>query len=272
MTRLYIYADDSMMGREAGTPWNLKATAYIADQARRMGLQPAGERGTFFQDVPLVRSAFDSTSGLTVDGVALEPWKDFIPRDQGAPMRPLTDAPAIFAGVWGDSTMLPADQAVGKLVVVAVPPGVGPNGQPRWFVSRAAVTNRYRGAAGIAVASVDYMPPQFLAGFRNLGPQLKGAPAAHADTTPLPGYLYVTAAAGRGMFGAPLDSVKVGAIGKTCAAASPVEVKAGPERRGDPAGQRCEAQGSNVTIGAHNDHIGVDNTPVDHDGCARTTR
>jgi hypothetical protein len=267
MTRLYIYADDSMMGREAGTPWNLKATAYIADQARRMGLQPAGDSATFFQDVPLVRSTFDSTAGLTADGVALEAWKDFIPRDQGAPMRPLVDAPAVFAGVWGDSAMLSGDLAVGKLVVVAVPPGVGPNGQPRWFLSRVAVTNRYRGAAGIAVVSVDYMPPQFQAGFRNLGPQLKGAPTAQADTTSLPSYLYVTGTTARRLFGAPLDSVKVGAIGKTVRGRIAfVEVKA-PARNvvAILPGSDAKLKGQYVAIGAHNDHIGVDNTPVDHD-------
>ena len=29
MTRLYIYADDSLMGRQVGTVYNLRATAYI---------------------------------------------------------------------------------------------------------------------------------------------------------------------------------------------------------------------------------------------------
>ena len=267
MTRLYIYADDSMMGREAGTPWNAKATAYIAEQVRRMGLVPAGDSGTFFQDVPLVRSAFDSTAGLTVDGVALETWKDFIPRDQGAPMRPLDNTPTVFAGVWGDSTMLPADQAAGKVVVVAVPPGVGPNGQPGWFVSRLAVTTRYRGAAGIAVASMDYMPPQFQASFRNLAPQLKEAPAAQADTARLPSYLYITAATARGLFGAPLDSVNVGASGKTVRGRLAfLEVKA-PARNvvAILPGSDPKLKGQYVAIGAHNDHVGFDNTPVDHD-------
>jgi len=267
MTRLYIYADDSMMGREAGTPWNLKATAYIADQVRRMGLRPAGDSGTFFQDVPLVRSVFDSTTGITADGVTLEAWKDYIPRDQQVPMRPLTDAPAVFAGVWGDSAMLPAEQAAGKLVVIAVPTGVGPNGQPRWLISRLAVTNRYRGAAGIAVASMDLMPPQFQAGFRNPGPQLKGAAPAQTDTAAAPSYLYVTAAAARGLFGAPLDSLKAGAVGKTVRGRFAfVDVKA-PARNvvAILPGSDPKLKGQYVAIGAHNDHIGFDNSPVDHD-------
>ena len=267
MTRLYIYADDSMMGREAGTPWNLKATAYIADQVRRMGLRPAGDSGTFFQDVPLVRSVFDSTTGITADGVTLEPWKDYIPRDQQVPMRPLTDAPAVFAGVWGDSAMLPAEQAAGKLVVIAVPTGAGPNGQPRWLISRLAVTNRYRGAAGIAVASMDLMPPQFQAGFRTPGPQLKGAAPAQTDTAAVPSYLYVTAAAARGLFGAPLDSLKAGAVGKTVRGRFAfVDVKA-PARNvvAILPGSDPKLKGQYVAIGAHNDHIGFDNAPVDHD-------
>ncbi len=49
-TRLYIYADDSMMGRETGTIGNMKATSYIAAEVKRMGLEPGGEDGTYFQE------------------------------------------------------------------------------------------------------------------------------------------------------------------------------------------------------------------------------
>ena len=269
MTRLYIYADDSMMGREAGTPWNIKATAYIGDEVRRLGLQPAGDAGSYFQNVPLVRTTFDSTTGLTVDGAALAAWKDYIPRDQQAPMRPLADAATVFAGVWGDSVMLPPEQAAGKLVVLAVRPGVGPNGQPRWLVSRAAVTSRYRTAAGIAVASMDLMPPQFRAGFRNMTPQLRRTPAAdtRADSSSVPSFLYVTAATARDFFGASIDSVRVGTTGKA------VRGRLGFVEVGAPArnvvailpGSDPTLRGQFVAIGAHNDHVGFDNSPVDHD-------
>ena len=39
-TRLYIFADDSMMGRQFGTEGNLKATQYIANELARLGIQP----------------------------------------------------------------------------------------------------------------------------------------------------------------------------------------------------------------------------------------
>ena len=57
-TRLFIYADDSMMGREAGTIGNFKATSYIASELARMGLEPAGDSGTFFQDIHITTARF----------------------------------------------------------------------------------------------------------------------------------------------------------------------------------------------------------------------
>src|SRR5215218_3262553 len=56
-TRLYIFADDSMLGRESGTIGNVKGTDYIERELRRLGLEPAGDNGTFFQTIPLVRFA-----------------------------------------------------------------------------------------------------------------------------------------------------------------------------------------------------------------------
>ena len=52
LTRLYIFADDSMMGREAGTIGNVKGTDYIAGEVKRLGLLPAGENGSYFQTLP----------------------------------------------------------------------------------------------------------------------------------------------------------------------------------------------------------------------------
>ena len=40
-TRLYIYSDDSLSGRRAGTVGDIKATAYIGAEFKRLGLKPA---------------------------------------------------------------------------------------------------------------------------------------------------------------------------------------------------------------------------------------
>lgn len=59
--RLTAFADDSMMGREAGSYWNEKATDYVASLFQRLGLQPAGEGGTFFQTVPNIHPSDTTT-------------------------------------------------------------------------------------------------------------------------------------------------------------------------------------------------------------------
>lgn len=52
--RLTAFAGDTMMGREAGTIWNERATDYVALQFRAFGVEPAGEGGSFFQLVPRI--------------------------------------------------------------------------------------------------------------------------------------------------------------------------------------------------------------------------
>ncbi len=266
MTRLYIYADDSMMGRAAGTEYNLKATAYIAAEVRRLGLVPAGDSGTYFQNVPLMRRAFDEQSRFIVDGVALRAWDEYLPRDQGpgAPIRSLDGAQAVFAGAWGDSDMLAPEQAAGKLVVIALPRHPSPQAPP-WFVPRAAATSRYRGAAGIALVSMDVMPPQLQQAFRD--PQIIFKDAEPAASAPIPAYLYVTAATARRLLGVPADSARVGVTGKTVQGSLVFAETPAPARNvvAILPGSGPALRGEYVAIGAHNDHIGFGHNPVDHD-------
>jgi Peptidase family M28 len=264
MSRLYLYADDSMMGRAAGTEYNLKATAYIAAEVRRMGLVPAGDSGGYFQNVPLVRRAYDEQSRIVVDGVALKAFEDFLPRDQGAATRPIEGAQTVFAGAWGDSVMLGSEQAAGKLVVIATPRHPPPQ-QPAWFVPRAGATARYRAAAGIAIVSLDVMPPQLRQAFRDPQVTLKEGAAPTGDV--LPTYFYLSAAAARRLIGAGVDSAATGTAGKTVQGSLAFAESPAPARNvvailqgSDPA-----LRGEYVAIGAHNDHVGFDHTPVDHD-------
>src|SRR5262245_19053947 len=81
MTRVYIFADDSMMGREVGTPYNLKGTAYIERELRRIGLQPGGDSGTFFQNLPIFNRVLAPGATFTVDDKKFSAGTDFIPRD-----------------------------------------------------------------------------------------------------------------------------------------------------------------------------------------------
>ncbi len=57
-TRLYAYADDSMMGRETGKAGNMMATRYIAGEVQRLGLEPAGDSGTYFQEIHITAARY----------------------------------------------------------------------------------------------------------------------------------------------------------------------------------------------------------------------
>ena len=259
MTRLYLYSDDSMMGRLAGSEYDMKATAYIASEFKRLGLQPAGDSGGYFQNVPLVKRQLDPAAGIAIDGAALRPWDDFVPRDPGRATKTFDGAPVVFAGMLGDSTMITADQAAGKFIVVG----------SRSFqqVNRGAIIARYRSAAGIAVTGLENFPPQAINFFRQPQTTLKDNQAAAADTAGLPVYIYVNAAAARALLGAPPDSVKPGAGGKTVHGTIAFAETAAPARNvvAILPGSDPKLRGEYLALGAHNDHIGFGQGGVDHD-------
>lgn len=75
--RLMAFAADSMMGREAGTYWGEKSADYVAAEFRKLGVQPAGENGGYFQVVPNIRRS-DTTqrAGLAKNVVGIIPGTD----------------------------------------------------------------------------------------------------------------------------------------------------------------------------------------------------
>src|SRR5947199_10534710 len=61
-----VLADDNMEGRETGSAGLRRAQAYIVEQLKQSGLQPAGVDG-FYQPVKFVQSAIDEEkSGATL--------------------------------------------------------------------------------------------------------------------------------------------------------------------------------------------------------------
>jgi len=263
MTRLYLYADDSMMGRAAGTEYNLKATAYIESEVRRLKLVPAGDSGSYFQNVPLVRRELDPASAITIESTTLRQWDDFVPRDPGRPTRSFDGAQAVFGGVWTDTSMLSPEQATGKFVVLGA--RTGPDVPPAQQVNRGAILARYRTAAGIAVVALETFPPQAIAFFRQPAVTLRDA--TPTDTTSLPLYVYVAVPTVRLLLGVPLDSARVGALGKTVKGSVTFTETPVPARNvvAILPGSDPKLRGEYVAIGAHNDHVGFDSSPVDHD-------
>jgi hypothetical protein len=133
-TRLYQFADDSMMGRQIGRVGNYKGTAYIAAEVKRLGLVPAGDNGTFFQVLPYHLKQFTNHSRLSVDGNPLSWDRDWVAVPGTRAPRPITNVEVVFGGTAGDTTkQIPAAQAAGKFVVL---------------VPAAPLTNAARGGRG----------------------------------------------------------------------------------------------------------------------------
>ncbi|HMC57401.1 MAG TPA: M28 family peptidase [Gemmatimonadaceae bacterium] len=262
MTRLYIFADDSMMGRQAGTVYHDKGTSYIARELARIGVQPAGENGGYFQQIPLVSRALANGTTVTVDGRAFAAGGDFLTRDNGPTARTMQNAAAIYGGVWGggENTMLPADQASGKVVVITVPRG--------WQANRGALTQRYLGAAGVAVVSLDSMPAEVRAALSEPAVTLQDEiDQAQQQMPPVPAFFYTSQAMAASFFGAPLASLKVGTTGKALSGAFNYTATPAPGARnvvGIIPGSDPKLRGQYVAIGAHSDHVGTGEA-VDHD-------
>ena len=127
MAHLRYLSDDALEGRAPGTRGGDLAAKYIAAQFERMGLEPAGDNGSWFHRVPIV--THDPTPTLTVTGIANAPALRY--KDDYAvwSMRDDTlstaSAPLVFAGY---GTTAPEEQwddfagadVRGKIVVVLV--------------------------------------------------------------------------------------------------------------------------------------------------------
>ena len=73
---LYYLASDSMRGRRAGTTDELRASMWIADQLRKIGVQPMGDNGTYFQWWNLRRTRLSSNSVIRVGNHTFTLWSD----------------------------------------------------------------------------------------------------------------------------------------------------------------------------------------------------
>jgi Zn-dependent M28 family amino/carboxypeptidase len=76
---LEFLADDALEGRAPGTRGGLLAQKYIAAQFERLGLEPAGDSGSYFQRVPIIALTPAPTLAVTAPaGMPLEWKKDYV--------------------------------------------------------------------------------------------------------------------------------------------------------------------------------------------------
>jgi hypothetical protein len=159
-TRLYQIADDSMLGRRIGEPTNYKTTAYIASEFKRLGLKPAGDNGSWFQNLAYGPSAFDEAkSSLASGGAAFALKTDFIPLVPNAATgigskADVANVSVVFAGRWGETTALDAAAFKGKVAVYLGGPAAGAAGgrggaNPANVLRCDSVPNRFGAAAAV---------------------------------------------------------------------------------------------------------------------------
>ncbi|MCU0622741.1 MAG: M28 family peptidase [Gemmatimonadaceae bacterium] len=267
--RSFLYAADSMEGRETASRGHVKATDYIAAELKRLGLEPAGEQGTYFQTLPIVRRELDPATAPSVNGRTFAGSTDFIARDGGPGARSLDGVGVIYGGSLGDTTtLIPAAAAAGKFVVLSVPATAAPT------PNRQVVTRRFLQAAGIAVATLDRMPADLQASLRASGPSFDNA-EANANAPVVPTYAYVSVAMAEALVGQPLAQAAPGTAGAVVQGtirfrSVPVEH---PVRNvvAILRGRSAALRGQYVALGAHSDHVGM-GPAVDHDSVALANR
>jgi len=299
-TRLYQIADDSMQGRLIGSPGDYKATAYIAGVFRQLGLRPAGEGGTFFQNLPYGAFTLQGAAPrLTIGRTTLAPGARWLPL---APSRlsgtgasaNLRSVPVVFAGRFGDTAIaLDPARFRGKIAVFLggprVPESVTAGGPipscaslPDRFGADAAIADdarqrasgvkplarlderaRTAGAAGVLfIESID----QFAAAAA-LDP--RGTMPVSDAIIAAPGGAVIDSATAQQLFGKPATHLAMGDAGARVTArwryAFHVSTTPGRNVIAILPGSDPARAGEYVLISAHNDHVGVRPVGVDHD-------
>jgi len=149
---LYALADAHFKGRSAGTLDELKASMWMAEQFRTIGLQPAGDDGTYFQFFSMWRNRLADHSTIRINNRPLTLWSEVaVSQITGKQL----DAPVVYLGNARNIDLSSVD-VKGKVVALeAAPDGINMNiSLPTWRYNRSimvkygnALVNR--GAAAI---------------------------------------------------------------------------------------------------------------------------
>jgi len=267
MTRIYRFADDSMRGRMAGSPEAMKGTEYIAGELKRLGLQPAGDSGTYYQNVPFGVQTLDSSSTIQIGETTFKAGNDFLASAAlGTPSEPRT-LEVIFGGQAIDTMNVLAPEKVrGKLLLLL--PAAAPPADVQAFINSEGF-KRYQAsvtaAAVIALVGPAQFPPTVVRNAFTPSPFVQLIPE---QPPPTPATLQLTQPAATALLGAPNAMPAKGSAGKTAQVNLKFVMTHRPGRNvvavlpgGDP-----KLKGEYVALGAHSDHVGLRaQGPVEHD-------
>ncbi|MCY7399223.1 MAG: M28 family metallopeptidase [Sphingomonas bacterium] len=154
-------ADDLLEGRATGTRGHEIAAAYVASQFRSLGLQPAGENGSWYQWVPLRRARLveGQTSIAMSTGGGFAPVSEFELglRPSLTEARRAIDADMVFVGYGLSDAALGLDDYAGldvrgKIVVML---GGTPAGLPTEIAAHLGADKKRAAAAHGAVGMLE---------------------------------------------------------------------------------------------------------------------
>lgn len=284
-------ADDKLLGRKPGTPGYQMAVEYVSAQFKKLGVQPAGENGSYIQRVRLRRAYTQPGATLSLlppagTAAALAYGPDFTLYPNPAQASTAVSAPLVFAGMGISAPALDYDDyagldVAGKIVVVT-------RLQPKQFPDAVRLYNTdvltilqtaaRHGAVGVLLASVkpDAKLPNDPHGVVSvLGPDRAVAVSRTYAGAQLQLVGAVSAATLNSLFaGAALDTTRAMAAlraGKPASQPLRLQVKAAQQSRfedvesynvvGKITGSDPKLRDEYVVHTAHLDHLGV-STPV----------
>jgi hypothetical protein len=245
----------------------MKGTEYIAGELKRLGLQPAGDNGTYFQDVPFGVQTLDSTSTIQIGETLLKAGSDFLAQAQLGTPPQSKSLEVIFGGSAIDTTnLLTPDQVRGKILVLR--PATAPPSNVQAFIASDGY-KRYVATINAATVIATIGPAQFSpVAMRNAftpSPFVQLVP----DEPPTgPVSLVLTQSAADALLGAPNAAATMGAAGKTAQLNLKFVMTRRPGRNvvAILPGSDPKRKNEYVAIGAHSDHVGVRTQgAVEHD-------
>lgn len=286
-------ADDLLEGREAGTRGFELASLYVAERMRAIGLEPAGDDGSYFQRVPLLRAVREPGGELRIerDGAsrALRFREDFLPALNYNAADARVSAPAVFVGQGVHAPSLDHDDfrgidVAGKIAVLfSGAPETFDNDRRAFYSStreKLAELAR-RGAVGAVFVATDEDEARRpwargAAHWDQPGMRLRGADGRGIDTFPqLQVVASVSAANAAALLGRdPQPVFKAAKAGTLAPFELPGTLALGARTRIEPVesrnvvgrlpGSDATLAGEHVAFTAHLDHVGI-GTPVNGD-------
>lgn len=175
--RIGFLADDALLGRDTPSQGLEVAAAYIASEFLRLGLEPAGDAGSYLQRWPYVtRSLEGDASSLGLAGAGPAPelafGRDFWVASGGD--TPVEAAVTVFAAMPGPNTPVP-DALAGRIAVVALP-GSARDAAAGAFQALRAL--QVAGAAGVIFVLDPSVGPDVVAARAQTGTTMRGRGAA----------------------------------------------------------------------------------------------